>query len=62
MPLPPLMEAVAGRRPLVCDGAMGTQLYERGVFLTHCLEAMNLSVLSYAQGMDPDLVTAELVQ
>lgn len=32
-------------------------------YLWRCsIEAMNLSVLSYAQGMDRDLVTAELVQ
>ncbi|NDD27560.1 MAG: bifunctional homocysteine S-methyltransferase/methylenetetrahydrofolate reductase [Proteobacteria bacterium] len=29
--------------PLVCDGAMGTQLYERGIFLNHVFENINLT-------------------
>src|ERR671910_2070569 len=31
------------RRVLVCDGAMGTQLYARGVFINRCFESLNLS-------------------
>lgn len=38
------------RGPLLADGAMGTQLYERGVRLEQCFEAVNLR--------DPDLVVA----
>ncbi len=33
---------------LVCDGAMGTRLYEKGVFINRCFEGLNLS--------QPDLV------
>jgi homocysteine S-methyltransferase len=40
-------------RVLVCDGAMGTSLYARGVFLTRCFDELNLT--------QPDLV-AELHQ
>lgn len=29
--------------PMVCDGAMGTQLYERGIFLNHVFENINLT-------------------
>lgn len=29
--------------PMVCDGAMGTQLYERGIFLNHVFEGINLT-------------------
>lgn len=36
--------------PLVFDGAMGTQLYERGIFINKCFDAANLS--------NPDLVVA----
>lgn len=30
-------------RPLVFDGAVGTQLYERGIFINKCFDAANLS-------------------
>jgi homocysteine S-methyltransferase len=45
--LKPFLEAI-DERVLVCDGAMGTQLYARGVFINRCFESLNLS--------DPDLV------
>ena len=35
-------------RVLVCDGAMGTMLYSRGVFINRCFDALNLT--------QPDLV------
>lgn len=35
-------------RVLVCDGAMGTLLYSKGVFINRCFESLNLS--------NPDLV------
>jgi homocysteine S-methyltransferase len=35
-------------RVLVCDGAMGTQLYAKGIFINRCFESLNLS--------HPDLV------
>lgn len=31
------------RGPLLCDGAMGTLLYARGVAFDHCFDALNLS-------------------
>ncbi len=36
------------QRVLVCDGAMGTMLYSKGVFVNRCFESLNLS--------EPDLV------
>lgn len=41
---------VLGERPLVFDGAIGTQLYERGVFINRCFDAANVQ--------SPDLVVA----
>ena len=42
MSLPPFLEEI-DRRVLVCDGAMGTELYARGVFINRCFEALNLT-------------------
>lgn len=36
------------RGPILCDGAMGTQLYARGIPFEHCFDELNLS--------NPDLV------
>src|SRR6202050_2792933 len=38
----PLIDAIAAG-PLVVDGAMGTQLYERGVLFSACFEELNVS-------------------
>ncbi|OFV93028.1 MAG: bifunctional homocysteine S-methyltransferase/methylenetetrahydrofolate reductase [Acidobacteria bacterium RIFCSPLOWO2_12_FULL_65_11] len=43
----PFIDALASR-VLVCDGAMGTMLYTRGVFINKSFDALNLT--------DPDLV------
>jgi homocysteine S-methyltransferase len=40
--LKPFLECIADS-VLVCDGAMGTQLYTRGVFLNRCFDELNLS-------------------
>ena len=45
----PFLQAL-GERVLVCDGAMGTMLYARGVFINRCFDALNLT--------DPDRVEA----
>jgi methionine synthase / methylenetetrahydrofolate reductase(NADPH) len=45
--LPPFLDEIS-RRVLVCDGAMGTVLYSKGVFVNRCFESLNLS--------QPDLV------
>lgn len=45
--LAPFLDEIS-RRVLVCDGAMGTMLYTKGVFVNRCFESLNLS--------QPDLV------
>jgi homocysteine S-methyltransferase len=45
--LPPFIEALDSR-VLVCDGAMGTMLYAKGIFINKSFDALNLS--------EPDLV------
>src|SRR4029079_11332017 len=47
MPLTPFIEALDSR-VLVCDGAMGTMLYTKGVFINKSFDALNVS--------QPDLV------
>jgi homocysteine S-methyltransferase len=39
----PFLEKIENR-PMVCDGAMGTMLYSKGIALTRCFEELNLSV------------------
>src|SRR5580700_4430443 len=41
---------IFGTRNVLCDGAMGTSLYARGVFINRCYDELNLS--------QPDLVRA----
>ena len=41
---------IFGERPVLCDGAMGTVLYARGVFIHRCYDELNLS--------DPALILA----
>jgi 5-methyltetrahydrofolate--homocysteine methyltransferase len=45
--LKPFLSALSDR-VLVCDGAMGTMLYGKGVFINRCFESLTLS--------DPDMV------
>ena len=42
MPRPPFLDAV-NQRVLVCDGAMGTMLYARGIFLNRSFDELNLT-------------------
>ena len=39
---------IAPGRTVLCDGAMGTMLYARGVFINRCYDELNLS--------QPDLI------
>jgi len=36
----PFLEKI-DKRPLVCDGAMGTMLYSKGISLSHCFDELN---------------------
>jgi methionine synthase I (cobalamin-dependent)/5,10-methylenetetrahydrofolate reductase len=38
----PFLDAI-DERVLVCDGAMGTMLYSKGVFINRCFDALNLT-------------------
>jgi homocysteine S-methyltransferase len=38
----PFLEKIESR-PMVCDGAMGTMLYSKGISLTRCFDELNLS-------------------
>jgi homocysteine S-methyltransferase len=44
------LKEIFGERPVLCDGAMGTVLYARGVFIHRCYDELNLS--------DPALILA----
>src|SRR5579875_1406749 len=37
------LQALFGPETVLCDGAMGTTLYERGVFINRCYDELNLS-------------------
>ena len=37
----PFLEALDDR-VLVCDGAMGTMLYSKGVFINRCFDSLNI--------------------
>ncbi len=46
----PTLSELFSTRSVLCDGAMGTMLYERGVFIHRCYDELNLS--------QPDLIRA----
>lgn len=39
----PSIDRIFGSRPILCDGAMGTMLYARGIFINRCFDELNLS-------------------
>jgi homocysteine S-methyltransferase len=43
---------------VICDGAMGTMLYARGVFLNRCFDELNLSNPGLVRGIHADYVEA----
>ncbi len=43
-----------GRSPLVCDGAMGTSLYAKGVMVNRCFDELNLSNPKLVQSVHRD--------
>jgi methionine synthase / methylenetetrahydrofolate reductase(NADPH) len=44
--------------PLLCDGAMGTVLYARGVALDACFDVLNLNQARLVQGVHADYIAA----
>src|SRR5262245_42797008 len=53
----PLLERLA-EGVVVCDGAMGTMLYSRGVFLNRCFDELNLSSPALVQGVHEEYQAA----
>lgn len=51
----PFLERL-GEGVVVCDGAMGTMLYARGVFVNRCFDELNLSSPSLVSGVHADYV------
>src|SRR5215469_16200822 len=46
----PSFAEIFGSRPVLADGAMGTVLYARGIFINRCYDELNVS--------DPNLILA----
>src|SRR5688572_24343027 len=55
--MPKILEALA-QGPLVVDGAMGTQFFERGVLYSMCLEELNLSKPELVRKIHEDYIRA----
>ena len=53
----PFAEALK-ERVLVCDGAMGTMLYSRGVFINKSFDAMNLTQADLVESVHDEYVRA----
>src|SRR5712664_3026792 len=47
-----------GERPLLCDGAMGTMLYARGVPLDACFDVLNLNEPKVVQSIHAEYIQA----
>ena len=46
------------RRVMVADGAMGTMLYSRGIFINRCFDELNLSAPDTVRGIHQEYVRA----
>src|SRR5260370_5107553 len=53
----PLLEQLR-QRPVLCDGAMGTLLYARGVTYEQCFDALNLTQPELIQGIHREYINA----
>ncbi|MBE3557770.1 MAG: bifunctional homocysteine S-methyltransferase/methylenetetrahydrofolate reductase [Ktedonobacteraceae bacterium] len=53
----PLLDLLR-QRPVLCDGAMGTLLYTRGVTYEHCFDALNLTQPELVQSIHREYITA----
>ena len=52
------LETIFGRRAVLCDGAMGTSLYARGVFINRCYDELNLSQPELVRGVHEEYLQA----
>jgi methionine synthase / methylenetetrahydrofolate reductase (NADH) len=57
-PRNPLADLIADGRVHVMDGAMGTALYERGVFVSVCYDGLNIEEPDLVTGVHRDYVNA----
>jgi homocysteine S-methyltransferase len=57
MPRLPFLDALRSR-VLVCDGAMGTMLYGKGIFINRCFESLNLSQPDLVAGVHREYLAA----
>src|SRR6202451_4159326 len=50
--------------PLLCDGAMGTLLYSKGIFINRCYDELNLSQPDLIRGIHHDYLQsgAEIIE
>src|SRR5437667_9670690 len=46
------------RGPLLCDGAMGTLLYAKGIFINRCYDELNLSQPELIRGIHQEYLQA----
>src|SRR5258705_9117555 len=53
----PFLEALDGR-VLVCDGAMGTMLYAKGVFINRCFDSLNIMSADTVTEIHQDYIRA----
>src|SRR3954466_12034775 len=44
--------------PLLCDGAMGTYLYAKGIFINRCYDELNLSQPDLIRGIHQEYLAA----
>ena len=44
--------------PVLCDGAMGTLLYAKGIFINRCYDELNLSQPELIRGVHQDYLQA----
>ena len=52
------LEAIFGRRTVLCDGAMGTSLYARGIDVNRCCDELNLSQPELVRGVHDEYLQA----
>lgn len=57
MPLPPLLETLKNK-VVLADGGIGTQIYERGIFINRSFDELNLTNASLIKKIHSDYVAA----
>jgi methionine synthase I (cobalamin-dependent)/5,10-methylenetetrahydrofolate reductase len=56
--MPPALSQRLAEAPLLCDGAMGTVLYARGVSLDACFDVLNVNQPALVQSVHTDYIVA----